>query len=139
MKLILQEGNQYILRFDKGEEFIETLKTFIEGEGIKAAHFTAIGASEDAELAYFNGQTKEYSSKNFKEPLEIVSITGNIAIKDDEIIVHAHGVLGNKDMQLFGGHISKLVISTIAEVALTKLEGEIRKAYSEEIGLNIFE
>jgi len=137
MQCILKEDNHYILRLDRGEEFIETLIRFAENEGINAAWFSAIGASDDAELAYYNRQTKEFFPKMFTEPLEIVNISGNIALKEGNTIVHAHGILGNKEMQLFGGHINKLIISTIAEVTLTKLEGEIRKVYSEEIGLNI--
>lgn len=139
MKCILKENNQYIFRIDRGEECIETLKGFAKDEGIKAAWFSAIGAADDAEIAYYNRQTKEFFSKTFTEPLEIVNISGNISLKGNDIIVHAHGILGNKEMQLFGGHINKLIISTFAEVTLTKLEGEIRKAYSDEIGLNIME
>lgn len=139
MKLVLKENNQYILRIDRDEEFIESVKKFCKEERIDAGYFSVIGATEDAELAYYNRETREFSSKNFKESLEIVNVTGNIAVKDGEVIVHAHGVLSNKDMQTFGGHVNKLVISTIAEVILTKLEGEIRKAYSDEIGLNIME
>jgi len=139
MKLILKENNRYVLRFDKGEEFIETLREFVKSEAIRGAYFSAIGASYNTELAYFNGHTKEYSSKQFKEPLEIVNVTGNVSMKGEEIIVHAHGVLGNKDMQLIGGHVNSMVLSTIAEVILTKFDGEIKKEHSEEIGLNIFQ
>lgn len=139
MKLILKENNQYILRIDKGEELIEALEGFARAEEIKAAHFSAIGATENAELAHYDIHSREFSLKSFKEPLEILNITGNIAMKDEGIIVHAHGVLGNKEMQLFGGHINRLIVSTIAEVVLTKFEGEIKKVYSEEIGLNVME
>lgn len=139
MKLILKEDNQYILRIDKGEEFIEALEGFARIEEIKSAYFSAIGAAENAELAYYNIHAREFSLKTFKEPLEILNITGNIAMKEERVIVHAHGILGDNEMRLFGGHINRLLISTVAEVYLAKFERVIQKVYSEEIGLNVME
>ena len=36
--------NQYVIRLDRGEEIVESLKTIAEKENIKLAYLTGIGA-----------------------------------------------------------------------------------------------
>ncbi len=139
MKLIKKQNDIYVLRIDKGEELIATLKKFSKEQKIRAAFFTAIGAAQTTELAYFDPRKKRYIPRIYREPMEIVSIMGNVALLKDEPVIHAHGVLGNLRMELCGGHINTMVISTIAEVYLERLRGRIRKAHSKEIGLNIMD
>ena len=139
MKIITHENDTYILRLDKGEEFIETLKNFCVKEGIKAAYFTAIGACENTELAYYDLEKKEYLPKLFPDRMEIVQVTGNVSVMNEEPLIHAHGMLGDPEMNIVGGHVNKMIISTIAEVYLKTFTGEIKKAPDSESGLNILQ
>jgi predicted DNA-binding protein with PD1-like motif len=50
----------YALVFDKGDRFPEGLRKFAADKGVFAAHFTGIGAFEEATLGYFDrGPTLE--------------------------------------------------------------------------------
>lgn len=147
MKTILQDKNKYVLKANVGEEVIGELQKFCKDEKIEAGKFFAIGAAKEVKLGWYDVDIKEYTWKEFKEKLEIISFLGNIAWKDEpfdsaqgkEVIVHAHGSFSNKQMQLVGGHVAKLVVGAACEIVLEKLEGKIEKKYSEKIGLNLME
>ena len=143
MKLILQDKNKYVLKADVGEEVISQLQEFCKENKIEAASFFAIGAAKELKLGWYDVGAKEYTWKEFAEKLEIVSLLGNIAVRqpaeEKEVIAHAHGSFSNQHMQLLGGHVEKLVVGAACEIVLEKLEGHIEKAYDDEIGLNLMQ
>jgi len=129
MEIVLQEDKKYILKFEKGEEFIETMKDFCTKQKINAAAFSAIGATDDCTLSYYGfGDNKyedhDYSGGNF----EVINITGNISRFEDEIKVHAHGIISGADMHPIAGHVKKLVVSVTCEVYLQTFAGTIERA-----------
>ena len=135
MKLINKDKNKYILRLNKGEEFINSIQNFCEKEGIKVGWLAAIGSTQDLDLAYFDTELKEYEIKKFKEFLEIVSITGNITLKENKVFCHSHGLFGREDMSIIGGHIHRCVVSATAEVVLFVGENEMKREFDDETGL----
>jgi predicted DNA-binding protein with PD1-like motif len=137
MKIILQEDNYYLLRFDKGENILDELIDFSTQKNIQAAHFTCIGSSKELILSYYNLKTKEYEDHVIQEDLEVISITGNIAYKDNKPIIHAHGVFSKHDLSTIGGHIKKLVVSATCEVSLTTFSMQITRTFDPDTGLNL--
>ena len=139
MKLILQDKNKYVLKIGVGEDVIEELKTFCQDLGIKAASFFAIGAAKEIQIAWYNTHKKEYVKRDIQQELEIVSLLGNVAVMDEEVVVHAHGSFSDENMQTIAGHVNKLVVGAACEIVLERLEGKIEKAYDEETGLNLMQ
>ncbi len=139
MKVILKDGRRYVLRFEKGEEVLGALKKFLTDEKITAGAFNGIGACGTAELSYFNLETKQYQSKVFSEDLEIVSLTGNGAILNGQVALHAHAVLSRADFSTIGGHVNKLVVSATCEMFLIKLDGKMERKLDEGTNLNLLE
>ena len=127
MKVILQDQNQIIVRLDKGEEFLECFAKFMQEQNIKACAFSAIGACDSVELAYYNQHLKEYRSKPLLQEMEVLSLTGNGAMKEGQPFIHAHGVFGSNDFSVVGGHVMKLSVSPNLEILVTKLEGEMKR------------
>lgn len=138
MKLIHSEGQLYTLNFEKGEEVISGLSNFLKNKNIQAGHISGLGASSDLTLAYYNLESKEYEKQSFKENVEILSLSGNIGVKEnDELVIHLHGTFGRRDLSVFGGHIFALTISGAGEIHLTALPGKIPRAYDAETGLTL--
>ena len=137
MRIILQESDHYILSCARGEELMAELKKFANENNIRAGIFSVIGAAQELELAWYDVDAKQYTKKAVFGKYEIASLIGNIAKAKGEIIIHNHGVFSNKEMAVVGGHINKLVVAAACEIYLQKLEGEIEREYSEEIGLNL--
>lgn len=92
MKTILIDGRRHTLSFELGEEVIGGVKDFCRKHKVTAAYFTVIGAVKEVELAWYNLKQKEYVNKTVVENLEIATVTGNVGMKEEEMIIHAHGV-----------------------------------------------
>lgn len=136
MTIVHAERGAYTLSFARGEEVMAGLIAFAREQGIRAAHFAGLGAASRAAIAYYNLQTRAYEKQEITEDVEILSLVGNIGVKEGgETVVHAHGVFGRRDLSTFGGHVLELTISGAGEMHLQAFPGEIRRAYDEETGL----
>lgn len=132
-------NDSWVVVFRKGERIIEKLTEFIKTENIRSGYFNAIGAVSSVELAHYNLEKKRYSSKLINKPLEIVSLMGNVAVKGEEIIVHAHVVVGTNQMELYGGHLKEATVAATLEIIFNEFKGTLNKKYDEDTGLNLME
>jgi predicted DNA-binding protein with PD1-like motif len=138
MKIIFSDKETHILNFERGEEVISGLAGFCKEKDIRAGHITGLGAASQLVLAYYNLETKAYEKKDLVENVEILSLIGNVGVREnDELVVHMHGTFGRRDLSVFGGHIFEMVISGAGEVHVTSLPGKISRAYDEGTGLTL--
>jgi len=137
MKFILQDKNQYMLRFDRSGDIIQGVIDFCGDQRITAGYFSAIGAVSEIVISYYNLDKKEYEDRHITENLEITGIIGNVATLDGTIIVHTHGTFSGSNMHVLGGHIKKIIVSATGEVMFNKLEGTIMREYDDNTGLNL--
>ena len=92
------EPRTFVLVCDPGDEVVEVLSNFANVQELRASHFTAIGALSDATVGFFDLQKKEYQPIEIDEQLEVASLIGNVAVKDDgRRMIHAHIVVGKRD------------------------------------------
>lgn len=132
-------NDTYVIRLNKGEEVISSLKELCKNEDIKLAEITGLGAANLVEIGVFNVNTKEYNTKIFEGMFEITSLVGNVTRKDGEVYLHIHINFGDEDGIVKGGHLVRTNISATSEIILRKIEGEVGRKLSEEIGLNLLE
>jgi uncharacterized protein len=97
-KFISDEGGRTLaVVFDKGEEVAVGLLKIARENNLTAASFTAIGALSDVRLGYFDRERKDYKKIPIKEQVEVLALTGNIALSDGQSKVHAHLVIGKSN------------------------------------------
>lgn len=137
MKIALKDNEKFVLRFDKGEEVIAGIASFMKEHGVYACFFSAIGSAAEVELGYYNSFLKEYRHKPFVENLEVISLNGNGATNGDQPVLHAHGLLGRTDFSTFGGHVFRLVVLATCEVTLTVMQGRLERSKNENFNLNL--
>lgn len=130
-------NNDYVVRLNKGENVIESLKELCKDEDIKLAEITGLGASDKVEIGVFNTNTKEYKTKVFEGMFEITSLVGNATRKDGQVYLHIHINFGDVEGSVFGGHLVESKISATSEIIIRKIDGEVGRKLSEEIGLNL--
>lgn len=117
-------GRTYIFRLPKGKDLLESLAGFCHDNQVKCGVVNVIGVVENATISVFDQAKKKYDKKVIAEPLEIVSLTGNISIQDNRPCVHAHVMLANKDYQVSGGHLLPGTKIFVAEAYIQELVGE---------------
>lgn len=137
MEIVLKKETVYIIKINRGEDFLKILTSFCEEKGIHAAYLTAIGACNKLTLAWYNLETKQYEDHEYNEDLEIASLIGNVSFVKGKPFIHAHGVFGKRDMSTVGGHIRQLTISAACEVRLEVFEGKIERKFDEVTGLKL--
>lgn len=120
-----KENKNYVLILSPGQKIIESLKAFAEKEKIKGASFTAIGGVKNAEVAYYNLNTKVYQPKKFEEPMEVLSFIGNIGQFEKKPIVHGHITLSGPDYKVMGGHLMDAEVTVTFEIFITPMKNAL--------------
>jgi uncharacterized protein len=129
----------FVVVMDKGDEAFEQLVAFAGEHRVSAAGLTAVGAARAVTLDYFDPEINDYRSTEFTEQLEVLSLVGDIALKDGEPAVHAHLTLGRKDSSTIGGHLQSLTVWPTLEVVVTETPGHLAKKVDPETGLALID
>ncbi len=129
----------YFIRLERGERIIESLKDFCTKNKIKCGYFIGIGALREVELAHYIVENKKYTSKKYKQPLEIVNMTGNITTMSNVVYLHCHITLSDEKMKAIAGHLKEGKIAATCEIVLIKLNATINRKYNDFIGLNLMD
>ncbi len=132
----LGDGEErHVLVFDKGDEVVEQLLAFAKQEKVTAASFTGIGAFSDVTLGFFERERKDYKRIPLAEQVEVLTLAGDITLKDGTPQVHAHVVVGKADGTAWGGHLVEGHVWPTLELVLVESPAELRRALDEETGL----
>ena len=135
-KQISEEPRTFALIFETGDEIAKGLMTFAEEQKLSAADFKAIGALSAVELGWFDWDDKSYhTSVKLDEQMELLSLIGDVALKDGKPAVHAHVVIGKKDGTAHGGHLIKALVRPTCEVILTESPAHLQKQIDPESGI----
>ncbi|GAH72901.1 unnamed protein product [marine sediment metagenome] len=130
-------GNKWILRIDKGEEIVETLKQFCKENKIKLGTISGIGATDRVTIGLFNTRSKQYYSQELIGDYEITNLSGNVSTMNGEIYLHLHISLADSKYNAYGGHLNSAVISGTGEIVIEEIEDIIEREFNEDIGLNL--
>lgn len=140
-KLLNKDNGQrtFAIVFEMDNEMISGLERFTKEQQLLGSHFTAIGAFSRVTLEFFQRENMEYKKIPVNEQVEVLSLTGNIAIKGDGYKVHAHVVLGRADGSALGGHIQEARVWPTLEVVLVEEPAYLRRTIDEETGLALID
>ena len=138
---LLSDGDvkTYLLEFVTGQEVMKGLLAFVRKHKLVAGHLTGIGAISDAVIGYFHPQTKSYWRLHEKGQAEILSLTGNLALYDNEPFLHVHVALGRRDGSARGGHLFEATVRPTVELALTTYHKPVRRTIDPETGLPLLD
>jgi predicted DNA-binding protein with PD1-like motif len=126
----------WVLVFQTGDSVMEILREFARQQSLDSARMTAIGAFNGATLAYYDIEKQEYDETRVDEQVEVLAFTGDIAEGEDgKPVVHAHVVVGRRDLTTAGGHLMKATVRPTLEVMLTETKGSLRRRFDRPSGL----
>jgi len=107
-----------------GCDLLNELTDICKKKNILTGKIEGIGAVQCATIGYYNQQQKEYIWNKINRPMEVLSLKGNISIKDNQSFVHAHVVLGDSKGEVYGGHLNQGTIVFAFEYIIIPFEGE---------------
>ena len=134
-----QGERTFAVIFDKDDEVMAGLTAFIRDHNVTAGRFTAIGAFRELTLGFFDWEKKQYQKIPIREQVEVLSLVGDIALKDEQPTLHAHVVVGKADGSAHGGHLMEGYVRPTLEVMLVESPNFLRRTHDEESGLALID
>lgn len=135
-KLVAENPRTFVVILDTGDEILSSLESVAQTQHLAASSFKAIGALSEVELGWFNWETKRYQTAvKLKEQVELLSLIGDIALKDGKPQIHAHLVIGRKDGTAHGGHLQSAIVRPTCEIVITESPQRLQKEIDPESGI----
>jgi predicted DNA-binding protein with PD1-like motif len=123
-----------------GSDLLDGLTELVQAKKIRLGRLQAIGATTNAVFAYYDQQTKTYNPIECKGGMEILSLSGNVSMRDGKPFVHAHITLSDAEGRVFGGHLMKGTTLFACEVTIDEFEGEhLERGKDDRTGLYLWQ
>ena len=121
-----ETGRTFISKLQYNSDLLEELNKICIDENIKAGSISLIGAVSSLKLAFFDQITKQYINTTYAydEPMEIVSCSGNISVKDGKPFCHVHLIAADRKGKCIGGHLVAGTAVFAGEVIIQEFLGE---------------
>lgn len=130
---------EFLCKLPYDSDLLLALKDLAKKLDVKTGVFMLLGALKTASLLYYVQNEKKYVKLTFNFPAEIVSGIGNIAVMNNDLIIHAHVVLADREGKCYGGHLTEGSKVFACEVYLRELAPVIFRKYDPVTGLNLFD
>ncbi|USN48255.1 MAG: DNA-binding protein [Pseudobdellovibrionaceae bacterium] len=134
---VFESQGRFVVVLEKGEKVAEKLTQAAEEYNWKGGELHAIGALKDVELGYYDAEKKEYIRKTFVDEYELISMHGNVSLKNGDPYVHIHASLGDRDFAVFGGHVFEAVVAVTFEAFVVPFGQMPVREFSPNIGLDL--
>ncbi|MGA7316972.1 MAG: PPC domain-containing DNA-binding protein [Silvibacterium sp.] len=135
-KRVAEDPTTFVVILDTGDEVLSSLESVAQTERLAGSSFKAIGALSQVELGWFNWETRRYQTADkVEEQVELLSLIGDIALKDGEPQVHAHLVIGRQDGSAHGGHLVRAIVRPTCEIVITESPKHLQKEIDPESGI----
>ncbi len=137
MNASLTAGRKLMGRLAKGADLLEALEEQCRLHHITLGEVRALGAVTKARVGYYKQDIQKYMFLELDRPLEILSLIGNISLKDGQPMVHAHVTLGDEEGRAYGGHLAAGTPVFACEFVIEACESEqiFQRTLDEETGL----
>jgi predicted DNA-binding protein with PD1-like motif len=130
---------QYAVIFHQGDEVYSGLQEFAEKYHVRSAHFTAVGALNDATLGWFDPQRKMYKKIPISGQHELIGMSGDIALYQGRPVVHTHMVVGSADGTTRAGHVLEAYASPTVEAMVTVDPVTMQKRFDPATDLTLID
>lgn len=130
-----EKNGMIFIRLFPDENICEQLQMACERHNVRTAVvISGIGQLKRVKLGYFR-EKGNYLPEEFPEPLELLSLAGNVILQEGEYIFHLHVVLGYENKRAVGGHLIDGTVEITNEIVLLKSDMDPERRPEEKTGL----
>jgi len=112
-----QSGANWIVRLQPGEKLPDILREL----GTSGMVVCGVGMLKDVVIGFWDG--KGYREERVAEPVELLSLQGNIGEGPEGLVVHLHVVVGKEGGEAVGGHLLAASVHNTAEILVVGVPG----------------
>ncbi len=132
--------SEIAIRLDTGDEVLASIKEVCKKENITTAIVSGLGAASKVEIGHYDEKSGKYNIKKFEGALfEIISLSGNITLSDNEPLVHLHIAIGLDDFTTASGHLMSATVRPACEIVLQPMKTKIGRKFDEKSKLKVQE
>ncbi|HME81223.1 MAG TPA: PPC domain-containing DNA-binding protein [Candidatus Eremiobacteraceae bacterium] len=129
----------YALVLATDDEAVSEITAFAKLENVTAARLTGIGGFSQATLGYFDRDKKQYQPFPVPEQVEVLSLVGDIALRDGAPLLHAHALVGHRDGSVTGGHLIMGRVWPTLELFVDVYSYRLQKLPDADVGIAILD
>jgi uncharacterized protein len=118
--LSTEASRTYRLTFGQGDEILAGLSEFANTNHIESGYFTGVGGLLAATLGWGDPTNGAFKVIKVDQKCELVSLIGNITLRNGRPFAHAHMVVGLSDGSTRGGHLLDAHVSPFAEIYIVE-------------------
>ncbi len=133
-------GRCFMGRLAKGDDLLLALEKFCQEHNITLGEVRALGAVTKARVGFYHQEERKYQWLDLPNPREILSLIGNISVKDGKPMVHAHVTLSGDDGRVVGGHLAEGTPVFACEFAIHEYQADqvLARQNDPETGLMLW-
>lgn len=128
-------ADSYLLRLQTDEDIVAAVTWFADDRRIDSGIVSGIGSVHHAVLGYFDRATREFTRRTIEADCGIVSLQGNLSVKEGKPFAHLHVTLGTRDFQALAGHLFEGKVAATCELVVRALPGMVQRRRDEKSGL----
>ena len=107
MHVNVKPGRIIVGRLKKGDDLLGALRQICSNQEVRLGEIRALGAVKSARIAYYDQDKREYFFADLAKHLELLSLFGNVSIRDGQPFIHAHATFADTRGKAFGGHVAE--------------------------------
>ncbi len=132
-----ETGLGYVVHILRGEDIFDVLPRFCVEKGITAISLSGLGAVEGLTCGHYDLANKRFVMKEYEQLVELLNMSGNVALVNGKPTLHIHGVFSDDTNQAFGGHVTRMRAGITIEAHLVVHQKPIQKVQDEFSGLHL--
>lgn len=130
-----RKGDLLIIRFADDEDLVRDLEKVLKDEKIHSGIILGgLGMVKNAGLSFYVGRG-EYETVPVNGEAELCSLSGNVSMYEDGLVIHMHAVVGTKGGAAMAGHLSSAKVNMTAEVAVLAVPQRLVRKLDAATGL----
>ena len=133
----LDAGREFVAGMDHGADWRAEIESLADDAGVDAGFFFGLGAVQNAELYFYDQDTKEYDAIEFDEPLEVAACVGNVSWLDGDRFAHTHAVCSREDGSTIAGHLNAGTVFA-GELYLREFDAHLEREHDETTDLDLW-
>ncbi len=123
----------------RGEPVLEGIADALRGAEVVSGSLMGIGAIDHPRLAWFDRYEKHYRERTFDGVWEIASLVGNVAQFQDDIRLHCHAVISDRNCDTYGGHLTAGVVGVTCEITVVPYADPLLRSIDPECALPLLD
>ena len=135
----MASGKRFLTKGEPGERLPEALVELARSYGWKSGSVQGLGGVTKVKLAYFDLRKKEYRPIGVDGVVELISLTGNLALVNEEPFWHLHAAVSDRDGRVTAGHLVSLEVAITLECWIEAGSEPVSRNRDETTGLNLLD